>query len=170
MRMYQMKTYTSIIAVVLLLLITTNYHIVNANEEYLCTEGPNGEQECQAVTFDTDIYDEVIQEEIADDGAWRAILAVEQCTDRNPDCKSLAESDQCNTNPGYMKYNCPISCNTCDEFDIAYQELRDGNGNGPCTDKYLECKNWANMGECHFNPNFMLLECERSCMVCFEDT
>jgi len=169
MRVY-LKSYIYII-VVQLLLITTNNYTANANEEYLCTEGPNGEQECQAVTFDTDIiYDEVVNEQEIDDGAWRASLAVEQCTDRNPDCKSLAESDQCKTNPGYMKYNCPVSCDTCDEFDQKYEELRNGKGNGPCTDKYLECKNWANMGECHFNPNFMLLECERSCMVCFEDT
>ena len=81
MRVYQMKSYTSII--VILLLITTNNYTANANEEYLCTEGPNGEQDCQAVTFDTDIYDQVVEEEI-DDGAWRASLAVEECTDRNP--------------------------------------------------------------------------------------
>lgn len=41
---------------------------------------------------------------------------------------------------------------------------------GPCTDEYVECKNWAAMGECGYNPPFMLIQCQRSCLVCFEDT
>ena len=40
----------------------------------------------------------------------------------------------------------------------------------PCTDLYRECKQWAGQGECAYNPDFMLMQCQRSCMVCFEDT
>ena len=72
-----------------------------------------------------------------------------------------------------MTYECAVSCLTCDEFEEAYEELRsggEGDGDGPCTDKYAECKNWAQQGECGFNPDFMIAECERSCMICFEDT
>ena len=102
-----------------------------------------------------------------DDGAH---LAVEECTDRGDECDALAAKNECTNNPGYMKYQCAKTCGTCDEYTAAYASSREGKGNGPCTDKYKECKNWANMGECGYNPNFMLFQCERSCMRCFEDT
>ena len=163
--------FTKIILCIFIAASVLSLHVY-ANEEYLCTEGPDGEQDCEAVYFDSDIYQDSGDEsgEKVDDGAWRSQLAVEECTDHGDECTSLAENDECNTNPGYMKYQCAKSCNTCDEFDAAYEALRDGTGDGPCTDRYRECKNWAHMGECSFNPNFMLVECERSCMICFEDT
>jgi len=94
------------------------------------------------------------------------------------DCKSLAESGECNTNPGFMKYRCASSCGTCRDFNAAYGIIHDGKydttgtgGSGqPCTDLYRECKQWAGQGECAYNPDFMLVQCERSCMICFEDT
>ena len=99
------------------------------------------------------------------------------------DCKALAEGGECNTNPGFMKYQCALSCGTCHEFNAAYAIYNDTHerkkggeeessigGVGPCTDLYRECKQWAGQGECAFNPDFMLVQCERSCMICFEDT
>ncbi|KAL7538279.1 hypothetical protein ACHAXR_008444 [Thalassiosira sp. AJA248-18] len=148
-----------ITALLLLLLILDDVGAVDPVEDYLCSVGPDGEQVCETVYFEPDIYDNP-----PDDGDEEDLLAVIECTDLDPECETLAESGACDDNPGFMKYECAVSCNTCSEFDAAYA------GSGPCTDKYVECKNWAAMGECGFNPNFMLVECERSCVMCFEDT
>mmetsp|Transcript_15187 Transcript_15187/g.32955 ORF Transcript_15187/g.32955 Transcript_15187/m.32955 type:complete len:526 (-) Transcript_15187:286-1863(-) len=156
-------------AIAALLSLLTVVH-VTANEEYLCSVGPDGQEDCQAVYFEPELDDASPDDEEEAEANWRSGLAVEECTDHDAECNTLAESGECENNPGYMKYECAVSCGACEEFDAAYEALRDGTGDGPCTDKYRECKNWGAMGECGFNPKFMLVQCERSCMICYEDT
>jgi len=148
----------------------------NPQEEVLCTINPDtNTEECEAVYFEPEVYesaianaDEVDEEML--DKLWRAQLAPNECRDNHPDCPSYATKGECITNPGFMTYECAKSCNTCAEFEQAYYDLREGNGDGPCTDRYRECKNWAAMGECAVNPSFMLDQCERSCFQCYVDT
>ena len=144
-----------------------------------CTAGPDGEGDCRAAYFERgDVHDDDIPpvvDEYADIididdyflNAWECV----DTSDPEIDCPSLAISGECENNPGFAKYRCALSCGTCIDFDAAYNAWRDGETNiGPCTDEYVECKNWAAMGECGYNPPFMLVECKRSWMVCFEDT
>ena len=150
--------------------------LVHAGEEYLCSIGPDGEEDCEAVYFEPDIDDVIINDHHHDDDfeeeeeRWRMGLAVEECADRHAECPTYAEDGECESNPGFAKYQCAVSCGTCGDFDAAYEGMREGGGDGPCTDKHRECRDWAHMGECGFNPGFMLGECKRSCMVCYEDT
>ena len=145
--------------------------------DVLCTAGPDGEEDCQAVYFEPDVRDEFPRDDTDDDPdvvyGDDYFLSAGGCVDTNNpdfDCPAMAESGECETNPGFTKYRCALSCGTCDDFDVAYGKLRDGTGGRPCTDEYKECKGWAAMGECAYNPDFMLVECQRSCVVCFEDT
>eukprot|EP00934_Nitzschia_sp_Nitz4_P008818 Nitzschia sp. Nitz4//scaffold47_size129522//19136//20601//NITZ4_003538-RA/size129522-snap-gene-0.181-mRNA-1//1//CDS//3329552761//8808//frame0 len=38
-----------------------------------------------------------------------------------------------------------------------------------CVDNNDSCKSWATQGECDANPNYMLVQCMKSCFVCGED-
>ncbi|KAL9178578.1 hypothetical protein ACHAXT_001916 [Thalassiosira profunda] len=153
----------------LLLLAAQSISAADQVADHLCEVGPDGETTCETVYFEPDIYDPSLDEE--DDQRWRDGLAITECIDFDEDqCKEFAAKGQCDENPGFMEYECSVSCGTCEKFDAAYEALREGSGDGPCTDKYPECKGWAGMGECSFNPGFMQVECERSCMLCYEDT
>ena len=35
-----------------------------------------------------------------------------------------------------------------------------------CQDEHPKCQDWANIGECDENPNYMLHSCRRSCLQC----
>ena len=37
-----------------------------------------------------------------------------------------------------------------------------------CIDDNVECSSWAAAGECQANPNYMLVQCKKSCQVCQE--
>ena len=79
--------------------------VTHANEEYLCAIGPDGEEDCQEVYFEPDIYDNPPgdnDEQYDDDESWRAALAIEGCTDHDADCETLAESGECENNPNFM--------------------------------------------------------------------
>jgi len=47
--------------------------------------------------------------------------------------------------------NCKISCGECDN---------------KCTDHNSFCPEWANLGECKKNPQYMNLYCKKSCKKC----
>lgn len=98
--------------------------------------------------------DEILEE--ADDWA--------HCLDRHEDCATLAEENECHTNPGFMYYQCADSCNTCVDFYSIPENVE------ICTDNDPSCLSWAKSGECAFNPSYMHQECRRSCLRCFVDT
>ncbi|KAL7548827.1 hypothetical protein ACHAWF_012087 [Thalassiosira exigua] len=149
-------------------------------KDRVCSVDPDGRQVCEAVYVDSDDYDvrtppppssdDYDEEEDSDDDGYD--YAERGCADRHPACPDLAARGECAYNPGFAKYRCALSCGTCPEYAAAHEALQgDGRrGDGPCTDLHPKCKMWATGGECGFNPTFMLEECERSCVVCFEDT
>ncbi|KAL3786940.1 hypothetical protein ACHAWO_013779 [Cyclotella atomus] len=99
------------------------------------------------------------EEDIREEPDWSV------CMDRHEDCATLAEENECQSNPGFMYYQCAQSCDTCEDFysDIAENvEI--------CTDNDPSCFSWAKSGECAYNPNYMHKECRRSCLRCFVDT
>lgn len=59
---------------------------------------------------------------------------------------------------------CPIDENTND----VHIEDHDDNGSGGCRDDHPECEFWGSQGECANNPNYMLLNCKKTCDTCNE--
>lgn len=102
-------------------------------------------------------------EEVAFDG---------DCEDDDESCTLYANQGACASNPGFMQFHCPKSCNTCADVKKAMEAaefVQDGDGT-VCTDDHYQCSEWAGMGECDANPNYMLTSCRRSCVVCFAGT
>jgi hypothetical protein len=53
----------------------------------------------------------------------RAAAALEaarssKCADKTSDCPLWARAGECDANPGFMKLNCPIACDSCDWADF----------------------------------------------------
>ena len=84
-------------------------------------------------------------------------ICVDQPTTWNQDdCAIRASHGECASNPSYMMFGCPKSCNFCDEKT-----------NQLCTDFYLnKCPKWREEGLCLANAAEMDIECRRSCGLC----
>eukprot|EP00794_Sanderia_malayensis_P015044 gene15044-16597_t len=41
-----------------------------------------------------------------------------------------------------------------------------GGGGGSCVDNHGDCAAWASSGECQKNPDWMLVNCKKSCNAC----
>jgi hypothetical protein len=52
----------------------------------------------------------------ASQAASQSASPVEKCVDKNNFCGDWASKGECNKNPNYMLYNCPVSCNSCDKI------------------------------------------------------
>jgi hypothetical protein len=170
-------TTKSLIALLIIAAIVVDVTVVAKQKvDVLCTGGLNGQEECQAVYFEPEgIIDDHPNDDDDDDNqdVDEYFMNSNKCVNTNDDevdCPTLASTGECEKNPAFMKYRCALSCNTCDDFTSAYTTMRESGGMGPCTDNEFECKNWAAMGECGYNPPYMLVHCQRSCVVCFEDT
>jgi prolyl 4-hydroxylase len=145
-----------------------------------CTIGADGEKVCAyndeedevssddtSSSDDHEEYDDAADNDEEDE--WEAELT-DECKDHLlPErCSALIRKGRCENNPGFMKYACPLACDMCDEFKSSMKKKK--MGIDPCMDQHQSCKNWAAMGECGNNPNYMLRECARSCLKCYEDT
>ncbi|CAL4154350.1 unnamed protein product [Meganyctiphanes norvegica] len=76
-----------------------------------------------------------------------------ECSDREPDCASWAQSGECYKNSGFMKVHCRRSCHNCQEDPT-------------CRDLHDQCDAWANDSECGRNPCFMAKTCATACGHC----
>ena len=77
------------------------------------------------------------------------------CQDVDEKCVEYAKDGACTDNVGYMKYNCPISCDTCEAVlhaAKAAEFVDEKTFSKPCMDEDYRCMEWAGMGECDNNP------------------
>lgn len=83
-------------------------------------------------------------------------------------CGSHCKGKSC-PGQGYLDKNCECIC----PGPNSYQPTKKcsgggggGGGNKDCVDKNESCKYWASKGECKNNPNYMLVNCKKSCKKC----
>ena len=75
-----------------------------------------------------------------------------------PDC--LAQEEASTTEGSCDAYD-PSTCEAGTE-DEDVKTVQDSN----CFDEHHKCFDWAQVGECDNNPNYMLYHCKRSCLQC----
>jgi len=106
-----------------------------------------------------------------------------ECIDAHENCAAWAELNECDTSFSVLDY-CLLSCGVgrCksktksddddddDDDDDNYDNYDDNTGeetsNTTCTNNHEHCEGWAEMGECHDNPEFMLANCAKACDSC----
>jgi prolyl 4-hydroxylase len=151
-----------------------------------CKVGADGREECKA-TYDSEdgssddissSSDDDEDDDNEDEGDWWTALTeisfergskLPKCTNHLNKCSKVTLK-KCERNPGYMKYACPLACDMCDEFESSMKKKNKAVDSTLCMDYHEKCKDWAAMGECEHNPNYMHRKCSRSCMRCYEDT
>lgn len=75
-----------------------------------------------------------------------ASFCVPTGNDPDDDPGDSCPNDPKKTSPG--KCGCGVAEGTCA---------------GTCTDNHSKCATWASIGECKINPDYMLVNCKRSC-------
>lgn len=88
-------------------------------------------------------------------------------------CAEWASEGECDSNPSYMLNNCEKSCNICGDDQPTESP---GSSDAPtpssaptfvsCVDGNARCAEWAEDNQCSINPDYMLKNCEKSCLVC----
>jgi prolyl 4-hydroxylase len=85
------------------------------------------------------------------------------CVDRHDDCPAWAALGECDSvSNGDMRKYCAVSCGICEAEPGASSS---GEADG-CVDGHENCAFWAQLGECDANPNYMKINCQRSCKTC----
>ena len=75
------------------------------------------------------------------------------CTDSSSYCGQWAAVGECDSNPNYMRHNCPVTCHLCQS--------------AACHDVDPErCASAALEGECRRSPEKMYEECRWACKWC----
>jgi ShK domain-like len=101
------------------------------------------------------------------------------CVDKHKFCPIWASKGECEENEINMKRFCAKSCNACDSStgdndsdlsDVDEDEVDDNDDDEDddtlCKNKDESCAIWAKAGECEVNPNYMLVNCAKSCDSC----
>lgn len=150
-----------------------SYAATSGDDDVTCTIGADGEEVCEAAYSSDDSSSDDGSEDDDDDEdegrKWWLELSDKYCDNNLSKCSKLRKQGECESNPGFMKYACPLECDMCDEFTSSMKKKKRGIQQ-PCIDHNFQCLEWANLGECEHNPIYMHLECSRSCMRCYEDT
>ena len=78
------------------------------------------------------------------------------CEDMNANgCRAATNTGDCESNIGYMMFECPKSCGLCDASGKF------------CSDLYLKkCPGWRTEGQCASNKDYMAKNCRVSCGLC----
>jgi len=86
------------------------------------------------------------------------------CVDSNSNCASWASRNECTKNPGYMLKNCCKSCKTTTVITTTKAPPTPKPTTKPsCKNNNQFCASWASRGECRRNPDYMLIQCCKSC-------
>lgn len=88
------------------------------------------------------------------------------CDDKHKFCNVWANNGECEENPYDMNRFCPKSCGVCLSDDVDERELDEDDEYDSCKDKQENCVLWADHGECEVNPNYMEINCAKSCNTC----
>jgi len=100
---------------------------------------------------------------------WVACLADTlevPCEDLSENCQSWASQGECDTNAAYMLENCRLSCGGCKSSAGVQSDLTAGATGAACVDEDDSCKEWAAIGECDKNKEYMASSCPVSCGIC----
>jgi len=92
--------------------------------------------------------------------------------DADPVCSKLVIAGECTKSPEAILSTCTLSCVSSSDFgSIGWYSPNLERDEG-CKDLYATedvddgCEYWADLGECQKNPDFMLEQCAKSCLVC----
>ncbi|KAL8586258.1 hypothetical protein ACOMHN_003773 [Nucella lapillus] len=91
------------------------------------------------------------------------------CRNDNPNCGPWASAGYCGTRPDYMLKHCKLSCNDCSGSSTNHTttpSTTTGTSNGNCIDHNKYCADWAANNQCNENPDYMHLNCKKSCKIC----
>ena len=90
------------------------------------------------------------------------------CQDNNEDCDGWATEGECETNPGYMNTECPLSCKRCTALANATRpkRRRPAVRTGCHDEEGYGCAEKAKAGGCDTDKGEMLPRCPKTCNVC----
>ncbi len=114
------------------------------------------------------------------------------CENSHPndlECEQWSTVGQCSDNPEWMLINCEKACNSCPVVTLTGPPATVSTSaitgspapsttafsflHGPCENSHpndVECEQWATVGQCSDNPEWMLINCEKACNSCRELT
>ncbi|KAL4220458.1 hypothetical protein ACF0H5_020859 [Mactra antiquata] len=84
------------------------------------------------------------------------------------ECDKWATEGECQMNPNWMPKNCRKACHMCGKDLTPVTTQEPTTVPGLCRDEHneVECKGWADSGECDINPDWMIPNCRKSCNKC----
>ena len=91
------------------------------------------------------------------------------CRDADKGCAGWANSGECAKNQQFMNVSCKRSCGLCPSLLPASVSGAAQLGSArqkECDDKSSFCGQWAAVGECDSNPNYMRVNCPVTCHLC----
>ena len=86
------------------------------------------------------------------------------CLDENERCGEWASENECINNSEYMNVYCKNSCGLCGCEDKTNRCSEASPETGECPQTV--CEKWASEGECESNPDYMNINCRKSCDLC----
>mmetsp|Transcript_63135 Transcript_63135/g.104974 ORF Transcript_63135/g.104974 Transcript_63135/m.104974 type:complete len:459 (+) Transcript_63135:120-1496(+) len=84
-------------------------------------------------------------------------------------CAQWAETGECSRNPHFMLRECARACGKCTgrlQVPSALASAKPFQADPGCEDKSSFCGEWAAIGECDSNPNYMKFNCRVTCHLC----
>ena len=89
------------------------------------------------------------------------------CQDNDSSCQDWARSGECERNAAFMNTSCARACNLCEGLSLSRLTTSWKPKPGvSCEDRSSFCGQWAAVGECDSNPNYMRTQCPVTCHLC----